>query len=49
VESYHGKIHFESEYGFGTKFVVKLPIFKNWTNKKPKFRINLGFLLTFTI
>jgi two-component system phosphate regulon sensor histidine kinase PhoR len=29
VESYHGKIHFESEYGFGTKFVVKLPIFKN--------------------
>jgi|GEM_PF-2932250 len=29
VESYHGKINFESEYGTGTKFNVKLPIFKN--------------------
>jgi len=29
VESYHGKIKFESEYGEGTKFIVKLPIVKN--------------------
>lgn len=29
VESYHGKIKFESVYGEGTKFSVKLPIFKN--------------------
>ena len=29
VESYHGKIDFESEYGVGTTFTVKLPIFKN--------------------
>jgi two-component system, OmpR family, phosphate regulon sensor histidine kinase PhoR len=29
VESYHGKINFESEYGVGTKFFVKLPIIKN--------------------
>lgn len=29
VESYHGKIQFESEYGVGSKFLVKLPIFKN--------------------
>ncbi|MCP5063484.1 MAG: response regulator [Ignavibacteriae bacterium] len=29
VESYHGKIRFESEYGSGTKFIVKLPINKN--------------------
>ena len=28
VESYHGKIKFESEYGKGTKFIVKLPIAK---------------------
>lgn len=29
VESYHGKIKFESKYGEGTKFIVKLPIIKN--------------------
>jgi two-component system phosphate regulon sensor histidine kinase PhoR len=29
VESYHGKIDFESEYSVGTTFTVKLPIFKN--------------------
>lgn len=29
VESYHGKIYFESEYGVGTKYIVKFPIFKN--------------------
>ncbi len=28
VESYHGKIKFESEYGKGTKFIVQLPIAK---------------------
>ncbi len=28
VESYHGKIKFESTYGEGTKFIVKLPIAK---------------------
>ncbi len=28
VESYHGKIKFESVYGKGTKFIVKLPIVK---------------------
>ena len=26
VESYHGKIKFESVYGEGTTFIVKLPI-----------------------
>lgn len=29
VESYHGKIEFESQYGKGTSFLVKLPFVKN--------------------